>query len=295
VKALYHRLCVAQNTNHYSKWNELHQEWQAILRSKAFGKSFAQWCQNMPELGPAPLAVPSTEYLHVMLQLLQHLTDIEIAFDAKLQKDRQAHARHLDRTYRGHATAYARIKEQTMPPVSQMKSQITEEAVVVPQPDGQLLAFCDNPKQFDMAATVLVQDCHSSIVAIDDYSVSLRTHQPLPPHEEELQLTQDRTHSDPQDILRLLTDYWLPFWNDDRAHAAAADHTWACFGPNRCGSLVFSSAFPQAYISQGVRCHFSRRTAAIAGHGHNAFERHIVGADRWFSSMVHACYHCPST
>ncbi|CAL1157993.1 unnamed protein product, partial [Cladocopium goreaui] len=153
VKALYHRLCAAQNTNHYSKWNELHQEWQAILRSKAFGKSFVQWCQNMPELGPAPLAVPSAEYLHVMLQLLQHLTDIEIAFDAKLQKDRQAHARHLDRTYRGHATAYARIKEQTMPPVSQMKSQITEEAVVVPQPDGQLLAFCDNPKQFDMAAT----------------------------------------------------------------------------------------------------------------------------------------------
>ena len=70
------------------------QEWHAILRSRSFGRCFIRWCQMTPELGPPSREVPTLAYLNTMLQILQHETNMEVAFDRQLHKDRLMFSQH---------------------------------------------------------------------------------------------------------------------------------------------------------------------------------------------------------
>ena len=81
----------------FDKWHELHLEWNAILRARAFGGNFVQWCQRQPELGPPAMFLPTIDYLHTLLDLLKHETQHDLAVDKQIHRDRANYIKHLDR------------------------------------------------------------------------------------------------------------------------------------------------------------------------------------------------------
>eukprot|EP00435_Cladocopium_sp_Y103_P054135 s857_g17.t1 len=222
VQALHRRTMYANKQTCYAKWSELQQEWHAILRSKAFGRSFIQWCQHTPELGPPSWDVPSGDYIFTLLQLLLHLTDVELAFDKKLHVDRQKYLMHLDRRYRGSSRAYKSIQESAMPPLTEMRTPLTASAVVAPQDDGTVLAYCDHAASFDLSCPAVLHGVPCTVLARDQYAVTLRPSDELGDLPESVDLTQDRVVADPQAMLRLLTDFWTPYWNSDNPEPDAA-------------------------------------------------------------------------
>jgi hypothetical protein len=111
VQALCRRVRTASQPNVNTKWHELQQEWHAILRSRSFGRCFIRWCQMTPELGPPSREVPTLAYLNTMLQILQHETNMEVAFDRQLHKDRLMFHNMLDQKYGGSSKAYATVRE----------------------------------------------------------------------------------------------------------------------------------------------------------------------------------------
>ena len=215
VQSLYGRLVAANKKDHFDQWHDLHLEWQAILSSYAFRKHFVAWCQCQPELGPPAMFLPTEDYLFTLLQLLKHHTQSELVRDKQIHADRAKYARHLDKTLGGHRVAYASIREQAMPPLTEIRTELCEDAIVLANDDGTVTAFLDNPKQFAVACPVVMHEVSCQIVKTDPFSISLKPCQPLPDLPETVTITQDKIQADPGQMLDQLTNYWCPFWNSD--------------------------------------------------------------------------------
>ena len=223
VQSLYRRVTKAQ-TYHPTATvqSEMQQEWNAILRCKAFDGCQIRWCQNMPELGPPPMFVPQVDYLGTMLELLRYQTDMDVAFDRKIHKDRLTFAQDLDQRFAGHRAAFASVREFSMPPLLEMQKQLAEDAILVPHADDHVIAYCDHADLFDLAAPVMVHDVPCRIVSRDEYSLQLKwpRHQDVP---EQSVLTQTLTKADPCSMLAMLKDFWLPIWYRPDPPAEAAE------------------------------------------------------------------------
>ena len=213
VQALYNRMKVVLSQLGFDKWHELHLEWNAILRARAFGGNFVQWCQRQPELGPPAMFLPTIDYLHTLLDLLKHETQHDLAVDKQIHRDRANYIKHLDRKLGGSRKAFASIKEPAMPPLHEVVTDVIEDAILVPKDDGTLIAYCDNPHQFSVACPVEVNQISCRIMSVDDFSLTLRPTQNMPATDESCQVLQHKIHTDPREILALLTQYWLPYWN----------------------------------------------------------------------------------
>eukprot|EP00435_Cladocopium_sp_Y103_P046292 s717_g13.t1 len=59
---------------------------------------------------------------------------------------------------------------------------------------------------------------------MDDYSVTLRTPEELLENEDTHVLSQETVHADPKTMLRMLSDFWLPYWHNQQGdiHDASA-------------------------------------------------------------------------
>eukprot|EP00435_Cladocopium_sp_Y103_P014298 s1780_g3.t1 len=212
VQALYRRVCQAQKYEPTAgQIHEMQLEWNAILRCKAFDGCQVKWCQCMPELGPPPLWTPQVDYLGTMFQLLKFQTDADVAFDQQLHKQRLVFARDLDRRFAGSKNAFAAIKEAGAPPLVEMQQEICATAVIVPHAGSDILAYCEGPERFDFASPVLAHEVPCKLLSKDAYSLLL---QPLAQTEipEHAELMQKQTKTDPQAMMAMLRDYWLPFW-----------------------------------------------------------------------------------
>lgn len=216
VQALHSRLLKAHKTATFDGWTELQLEWFAILRSRAFGKCFVQWCQNTPELGPPPLTCPDMEYLSTMLQLLRHLTTAEIAFDQAIHRDRQKYLQMQDRKYRGNKQAFASVKEPPMPSLVEMRQVCSEEVIAVSNDDGTHTVYCDNPHQFSLACPAKLNETPCQVLEVESMSIQVKLCQPLPDSAETCTLMQETSHANPTAILQMLKDFWVPYWNSNQ-------------------------------------------------------------------------------
>ena len=123
-------------------------EWHAILRSRCMQTHFASWCQAMPELGPPTLGLPTVEYLHDLLQLVRHKATDAQAFDLKIIKRMRVFHHHLDAKWAGHSSSYATMRDGFIAPFERIQTEETRHAHVVPDDQGNLQVWCDNPNAF---------------------------------------------------------------------------------------------------------------------------------------------------
>ena len=167
--------------------------------------------QHTPELGPPPMQVPQVDYLGTMLELTRYQTDIDVALDHKIHKERVAYARDLDNRHASNRAAFGTIKEASAPPLVEMQQEVSTAAIFLREQDDLVRACCDNPECFDFASPVQINDEPSTEFAKDSFSLTLRTatQEDLP---DEAEMTQDQTSAGPKAMLSKLKEFWLPFW-----------------------------------------------------------------------------------
>ena len=115
----------------------------------------------------------------------------------------------------GHRRAYATVKEQAMPPLTEMRTPISEEVTVAATDDGTFTSFCDNPKQVGIGCPATLQDVPCILLDWDNYYLKLRVEQELL-DVGNLTLSHDKITADPQQPLHQITTYWMPFWNTNQ-------------------------------------------------------------------------------
>ena len=110
-----------------------------------------------------------------MLELTRYQTDIDVALDRKIHKERVAYARDLDHRHASNRAAFATIKEASAPPLVEMQQEVSTAAIFLREQDDLVRAYCDNPECFDFASPVQINDEPSAEFAKDSFSLTLRT------------------------------------------------------------------------------------------------------------------------
>ena len=198
-------------------WTDAQQQqaiglWSAILRSQAFDGNFCRWAQHIPEIGPLPLRIPTHDMLCTITQIAKHETDHCQWVDRKRWLDKLEFRRRLDFKCQGNSRAFARLRDPTQSPVTELHQNLQDECILVPQSDGQVVAYSSVAARLRPDQLVQVDDTTATILQQDEHSVTLRMHAPLPVTEEATLLqTQVLTH--PSHIMHELQQYWTQHWN----------------------------------------------------------------------------------
>eukprot|EP00438_Fugacium_kawagutii_P001283 Skav218600 [mRNA] locus=scaffold3628:123125:127939:+ [translate_table: standard] len=188
-------------------------EWQAILSSGGYGHSFSQWCANFPEIGPLPPGLPDCQQLDVILQLVVHHANIAVAEDARIRTQRCKYERYLDKTARGNSKAYKGLKNKGNTMLTELRQDVQDQGICVPQRDGVIQVFCAKPQAFDMHTHVMVNQHPCVPVELDEHSITVRPMQPDCSLPEETEVTQSSRLISATAIFSSLNEVWDPYWN----------------------------------------------------------------------------------
>eukprot|EP00438_Fugacium_kawagutii_P017616 Skav201058 [mRNA] locus=scaffold2848:5823:10331:- [translate_table: standard] len=186
-------------------------EWNAILRAKGFGRHFAQWCQEQPELGPPSLGLPTLEYAHTLLQLVTHTCQSQLAEDAKCNRAKIKYDRYLDKIHAGHRKAFQAMRRDYTEPLSELSHGITEEALVV-QENQYVRAYVANSTAFVKDAPVKIDQQVGRIVDIDDHSLLVTLPDGVDQLEGEVPIVQECNLFNTTHLFDAMTDYWQNYW-----------------------------------------------------------------------------------
>ena len=190
-------------------------EWHCILRSKCMTTHFVEWCQSVPELGPPTFNLPDLDYLHMTLQLVQHVASDAQAFDLKLlSKIRKMH-HHLDARWGGHSKAYMKMRDGFIAPFDKLVQPEQREVIVVPADDGTCQVWCDDADHFTSTQLVQLDDIPCAILSKTSYGLCLKPVDSQADLSQCTTLQQDVEIIDPRAICTKLHDFWAPFWEQD--------------------------------------------------------------------------------
>eukprot|EP00438_Fugacium_kawagutii_P004562 Skav202820 [mRNA] locus=scaffold3852:93950:98746:- [translate_table: standard] len=192
------------------------QEWRVILRCREFGPHFAWWVLEHLDWLYISWQLPTLDDAVSMYQLTKHHTDIAVAFDKQVWLDKLTYERDLDAKQGGHAKAHRRLKPPTQP-FQHLQHATSDFAIAHPQPDGSLLLYVGDPASFAMQVPVQVDTVLCSILHKDAHSLTV---QPTVgdhawPHE--VEVLQNGTTSEPNDIFHQLQRFWQQYWQTDDA------------------------------------------------------------------------------
>lgn len=192
--------------------DELVAEWDAILRDRSWGNSFLLWCQTQPELGPPCYPLPEFDYVFSLYQLTKFYTDAEVKSNqSHWQQRRQLHQ--LWDTKQGSAKAFAKMKQNFRPPVSELLVNVSDSVQIAPAEDGLVHIFSGCPQLFSMSNLVYLDDIPCSIKSVDSYSLTVLPNAEVDFSKEVCQLTQHCFQHAPQEIFETLNQYWQQFWH----------------------------------------------------------------------------------
>eukprot|EP00438_Fugacium_kawagutii_P026272 Skav208226 [mRNA] locus=scaffold2601:406:4737:+ [translate_table: standard] len=201
----------------------LHQEWKAVLRARGFGRSFATWVADWPELNPIPCRLPSIAYLEDLVQILRHHTDalvtqhnIQRSQHAKLVFQRDAKV--------GAKLAYRKVKEPPNPILSSVKVSKSHQATVIHQDSGLIELTCTGTDTWTIGAEIFIDDFPATLEGFDSptlYCMLDVAENILPA---QVTLTQPYLTTDPVEVAASLTTYWNQYWQRDQA-----DTDWSEF------------------------------------------------------------------
>lgn len=191
---------------------ELVAEWDAILRDRSWGTSFLLWCQLQPELGPPQYPLPAFDYVFSLYQLTKHYTDAEVKSN-HLHWQQRRQLQQLWDSKQGSSKAFAKMKQNFRPPVSELRLSLSDSVHIAPAEDGLVSVFSGCPQQFSPSNLVYLDDTPCTIKKVDSYSITVLPHADLDLSKDIRQLTQQCVQHAPQEIFGTLNQYWQQFWH----------------------------------------------------------------------------------
>ena len=201
------------------------QEWQVICDEKFEGEAFVCWIKSFPELLPFPDSLPEVSWLHDLENLWRHEVDHFSVQETKSKND-LAKIKHKIDVQDGHyKNVFAYTKGTGLPPFNSIATSASDAASVVPT-DNPLIfeLYVDQPKRFFAQACIKVDENIGFVREVGQFhiTVSFQASVDLP---EEVNITQDLEHIDPQVIHQALFQYWDQFWTrDPLEHDIEVDH-----------------------------------------------------------------------
>lgn len=106
LQSLVHGLAKSNHTD--KQLANMQGEWAAILKCVEFAPDFATWVMTQLQWCTLPCRLPSHDLAHDIFQLVQHHTNIAVAFDKKVWLSKLEYGRKMDAQYRGYSRAHAR-------------------------------------------------------------------------------------------------------------------------------------------------------------------------------------------
>ena len=222
VQALRQKLCrqpCPNQTNLAQFWSE----WQAICKSRDFGKGFLAWLTHWPEAPHvSQCTLPAPCHLWDIEQLVRFQVDKAVRADQKAWQAKQKYIALLDQKDLHHRNQFARTRGPSKPAVRELQIQHKAEVSLVtmvapleasnPHPDvATWEAHGLDLKRFTCGPAKINQtDCQ--ITAIQDSFLHLTCPVDSQVGQGHFELTQEQfayTHSE---LCQHLTDYWRQFW-----------------------------------------------------------------------------------
>ena len=168
IQALVRRLKKYHDDIPAAQVQSLQREWDAILRSDAFGANFVHWCCQMPELGPPVQSIPSLDYAFSMQQLLQHEVQITLAAVQKHQILHKQYMQNTDAKLQGSSKAFAVMRDSFSAPLSQIQVTVEDAGVSVSEGSACRI-YCEKASQLRSDAILQVQGHPALVQDHDNY------------------------------------------------------------------------------------------------------------------------------
>ena len=204
-------------------FKQLWDEWHAILRSPCMNQCFIQWCQNIPELGPPPLGLPSLDYVCLLGQFVKHDATSSAAVDAKLLSDMKQFHQYQDSRWCGHAKSFMHLKDNFVAPFEAVVVRHQRDVHVTSNEDGTFQIWCEDPSPFQSHQLLQVEEHSCSLISKDAWSIQVKPIEPV-----DLtcccSLSQQVELQEPGEIFARLQAHWAPFWERDDTQMSGQDN-----------------------------------------------------------------------
>lgn len=205
----------------YRTWKDIHTEWNVILKADFKMEKFETWIQNIPELTPVPVELPTHEWLSDCEQIVRHAVTQQEAVEKKLIKD-IGKIRHETDVKVGHKVeTFKHVKGKDFPPFQKILHHIEDIGIVVPlDQKNKWNIFVDRPQRFKELHNIQVEDKKAILTAIGSHSIYVEFATDIDFVQEEVSLKQEFVETDLQEVFHSLTTYWMQFWGRDKGNNA---------------------------------------------------------------------------
>lgn len=202
--------CLAKHT---TPTTSMQQEWNAILKCRAFAGDFVRWATSHPEVPYLPWEVPSHDLCNMLFQFAKLEVDHDLHQDnvARINKSKYAHF--LDVSLGGCKQAHAALRGKQNQTVTTIMSNQTQMGIVEDPGLKPTRIYVDAAKDIQLGVPTSVNKVPVVIEDKDEFAIQVRStdDQRLP--EGEVEISQQCHHIEPQDIADQLQTFWKQYWN----------------------------------------------------------------------------------
>ena len=167
------------------------------------------------------MGLPDLEYVHTLLQLVQHHASDAQAFDLKLLRDMRKYHHHLDAKWAGHAHAHMTMRDGFIVPFDKIVAPESRQVMVVPEQNSTFQVWCDDPEAFTGTQLVQLDDHWCSILSKTAYGLLVKPVDARADLSSCTTLFQEVETIEPKEICHRLQSFWKPYWEcESVAHDA---------------------------------------------------------------------------
>ena len=199
-------------------YEQLLQEWNAIMRSHAFAEPFLHWISTFPDMDLPAFPLPSSAWVFEALQLTRHFTEAALTDDMRIQRAKRRYEQHLDGKA-GHKRTFAQVRGPGPPPVHQVQETVRFDAVVATQHDLQHHDIFADPvviAQLSPTFPISIGSVPAWIIDKTPHSVNVGTHTEIDLTSEDTAVLQTQVAISSPEVACKLNEFWQPIWTRDQ-------------------------------------------------------------------------------
>ena len=181
------------------------------LNGRNTGSSFLHWICSHPEVGPPTWPLPESDWIFDVQQIIKFHVQAKLAADMKAHVSKIAYHRKLDRKDNHSKDAFRQVRGANRPPIKELQERVEDRVIVHVISPNQVEVFGSQIPKLSRQFPVKLNGQIAKIDSIenDGAFLTLQNHQ-WDYNEEEADLEQLKYWLHPQDLAKLLNDFWQP-------------------------------------------------------------------------------------